>query len=345
MFRGYKYGVSIVMPVYNSENYISECLDSILSQTFSDLEIIIVDDGSTDNTAKILEEYQHTDERIQVIWQQNSGPGAARNLGIINANGYAIMFMDSDDFYSGVDVIETVFNKWIESNVDVLVFNGKAFTDNGTGYYKWAKNNYYHLDKTNGERVEKGVYFIEQTNGQIQQPGMKICEKQFIIENEIFFQNSKCGVDLLFFYHLFIKAERVLYFDFTGYYRRYRADSIVTGASINNVLSRIQSFRELYALIDIIHDERSVEIIKKQFLYYICLLWTMAFNRQQEDRNSLMEAFDKAGLAEVLKLNKMDFVTRVFSVIINTPKQFIFIKIAFARIIRIVFKKKSNLFV
>jgi len=340
-----KYSISIIIPVYNGEMYISDCLDSILNQSFLDLEIIIIDDGSTDSTARLLEEYQERDERIKLIKQQNKGPGAARNIGIQRANGYALMFMDSDDYYSRKDVIELVYKKWIDSDADILVFNGRAFIDNGTEDYKWHNSKYYSLDEKNEGRVEKGLYYIEQTNGQIQQPGMKICERRFVIENGIVFQESKCGVDLLFFYHLFIKAERVMYFDFVGYCRRYREDSIVTGTSINNVLVRLQSFIDLFSLVDIIEGEREAHIVKKQFLYYLCLLWVMAYNRQRDDRTILMNAFTQNRLAELLKENKLDFVTRVFYWMISMPKQLMFFQTAVAKFVRLIFRKKSNLFV
>ena len=90
--------ISIIIPVYNVEKYLHECLDSIINQTFKDLEIICVDDGSTDKSSEILEEYEQKDKRFTVISQPNKGVSAARNRGMQQAKGKYIMFVDSDDY-------------------------------------------------------------------------------------------------------------------------------------------------------------------------------------------------------------------------------------------------------
>ena len=89
--------VSIVIPVYNAENFIKDCLDSILSQTYKDFEVILINDGSTDSSEKIIEEYIKKDDRICLINQENQGAPKARNLGIKKSKGKYIMFFDADD--------------------------------------------------------------------------------------------------------------------------------------------------------------------------------------------------------------------------------------------------------
>jgi len=91
--------VSIVIPVYNIEKYLPICLDSIINQTFTDFEVICVNDGSKDNSLKILEEYAKRDFRIKVISQENGGSGSARNNGLKNAQGKYIQFLDGDDYF------------------------------------------------------------------------------------------------------------------------------------------------------------------------------------------------------------------------------------------------------
>lgn len=90
--------VSVVMPVYNVENYIEECLDSLINQTLKEIEIICVDDGSTDGTLKLLYKYEEADSRVKIIQQQNQYAGVARNNGMKHAVGEYIIFLDSDDF-------------------------------------------------------------------------------------------------------------------------------------------------------------------------------------------------------------------------------------------------------
>lgn len=97
--------VSVIIPVYNMEKYVGECLDSVLRQTLTDLEVIIINDGSTDTSLKIIQEYQAKDSRIVIIDKENAGVGAARNDGIRAATGEFVAFMDPDDMYAGNDVL------------------------------------------------------------------------------------------------------------------------------------------------------------------------------------------------------------------------------------------------
>ncbi len=90
--------ISVIVPVYNVEKYLSKCLDSIINQTYQNLEIICVDDGSTDSSPMILEEYAKKDSRIKIITRQNGGLSAARNTGVKNATGEFVSFVDSDDW-------------------------------------------------------------------------------------------------------------------------------------------------------------------------------------------------------------------------------------------------------
>jgi Glycosyltransferases involved in cell wall biogenesis len=102
--------ISVVIPVYNVEKYLEECLDSVISQTLRDIEIICVNDGSTDNSLEILKGYQKQDDRIIIIDQQNQGVASARNNAIDIAKGKFIAFMDPDDYYPGSDVLECLYN-------------------------------------------------------------------------------------------------------------------------------------------------------------------------------------------------------------------------------------------
>ena len=121
--------ISIIVPVYNSEKYLSACLDSLLSQSFSGFEIILVDDGSTDNSGQICDDYVGKDNRIKVIHQRNSGVSVARNVGLEHASGVWITFVDSDD-----ELLPTaleIFMKYADGDYDLiecdyeLVVNGK----------------------------------------------------------------------------------------------------------------------------------------------------------------------------------------------------------------------------
>lgn len=111
--------LSVIIPVYKVENYLQRCLDSIINQTYKNLEIILVDDGSPDNSGKICDEYAQKDKRIKVIHQKNKGQGAARNAGIIASKGELITFIDSDDWIE-CNMYEIMISKLLQYNLDII---------------------------------------------------------------------------------------------------------------------------------------------------------------------------------------------------------------------------------
>ena len=120
--------ISIIIPVYNVEKYLSICLDSILAQSFTDFEVICINDGSDDKSLEILNEYKNKDSRIRVISQENAGVSAARNRGLNVANGEYISFVDPDDWIEP-DCYEIAYNKAVNTNADMLFFGAKYVTD------------------------------------------------------------------------------------------------------------------------------------------------------------------------------------------------------------------------
>ena len=110
--------VSVIVPVYNVEKYLEECLDSIINQTLEDIEIICVNDGSTDNSLKILKKYAKKDNRIKIINQKNCGLGCARNSGLNQSQGDYIFFLDSDD-YLNPNILEKLYPKALESHSEI----------------------------------------------------------------------------------------------------------------------------------------------------------------------------------------------------------------------------------
>jgi glycosyltransferase involved in cell wall biosynthesis len=123
--------ISIIVPVYNAEKYLSQCIDSILSQTCADFELLLIDDGSSDNSGKICDEYARKDSRIQVFHKENGGVSSARNFGIDKAQGEWIAFVDSDDWLAN-NFLEQMLDKALESNVDAVFCNCYYVYENET---------------------------------------------------------------------------------------------------------------------------------------------------------------------------------------------------------------------
>ena len=113
--------ISVIIPVYNVENYIEKCLNSIVNQTYNNLEIIIIDDGSTDNSIAIAEKIAENDKRIRIISQVNQGVSSARNLGLDNASGEYILFIDSDDWLD-LETCKIALDTMIKHDADVVMW-------------------------------------------------------------------------------------------------------------------------------------------------------------------------------------------------------------------------------
>ena len=132
--------ISIIVPIYKVENYITRCVDSIVNQTYTNLEIILVNDGSPDNCGKICDDYAKKDERIKVIHKQNGGLSDARNAGIEIASGKYISFIDSDD-YVEYNYVEILYNSILEHQSDIAISSHKAIYENGTILEKATREN------------------------------------------------------------------------------------------------------------------------------------------------------------------------------------------------------------
>lgn len=123
------YKVSVIIPVYNVEKYLEKSLDSVISQTYKNLEIILVDDGSTDRSGEICDKYQSKDSRVNVIHQENSGVSAARNLGLDMATGDAVIFIDPDD-YIDLTMMEDMIKALKKNSADVVICGYRIVSDN-----------------------------------------------------------------------------------------------------------------------------------------------------------------------------------------------------------------------
>ena len=120
--------VSVIIPVYNAEKFLKQCLNSVISQTLKEIEIICVDDGSTDNTNAILKAFSEKDQRITVIHQQNAGAGAARNNGLRRAKGKYLSFLDADDFFEKT-MLERAVSKIEEDQAEFVVFRCNQYLE------------------------------------------------------------------------------------------------------------------------------------------------------------------------------------------------------------------------
>ncbi len=220
--------ISVIIPVYNVEKYLEECLDSIINQTFEDIEIICIDDGSTDNSLDILREYEKSDKRLSVVCQENSGLSITRNHGIKLAKGDYIYFIDSDD-YLELTALEELYEISKEKNLDILIFKLINFDDGTTNKYT---SEYYEMESLkylNGKVFNYEDIGEDALNFAVSAPG-KFYKKELIQDME--FPEKLIFEDNLFFAKSMLKAKRVSFYDKHLYNRRIRNDSITTTNTI-----------------------------------------------------------------------------------------------------------------
>lgn len=231
--------ISVIIPVYNVEKYLHECVDSVLGQTYKNLEVILVDDGSTDSSGKICDEYVEKNDRITVIHQKNSGPSKTRNTGLENANGKYIYFLDSDD-YIGNNALELLVNTAESNDADLVFFDARSFSDDGAeikqgyvvkGTYE-PKSGYEVLTKLhNNKDYHCAIYLL-------------FIKHQLLIDNKIsFLESAYCSEDMLFTYQIYCSAQKAVQCKNTLYHRRYRANSIVTSKKTQR---HFRSCRDVY---------------------------------------------------------------------------------------------------
>jgi glycosyltransferase involved in cell wall biosynthesis len=127
--------ISVVVPVYNNEKYLRQCVDSILVQTINDFELLLIDDGSIDSSGAICDEYSAQDSRVRVFHKKNGGVSSARNLGLDNVRGDWVIFCDSDDYWCEITTLELLYGAAVKNDIDIIRGDYKYVDDKGEGLY------------------------------------------------------------------------------------------------------------------------------------------------------------------------------------------------------------------
>lgn len=182
---------SIIIPVYNVEKYLSKCIDSIRRQSYRDFEIILIDDGSTDCSAQLCDEYKIKDERIKVIHKTNGGASHARNVGINEASNKYTMFMDSDDYLMTEDLLEQLSGRIQLMNADIVCFNFcKVYPDREKKQYFTAENMPLYSN------IIEQVAYMENNNLWISSAWNKVIRTDLLKDNRLFFKEGVFSEDI-----------------------------------------------------------------------------------------------------------------------------------------------------
>ena len=260
--------ISVIIPVYNVEKYLSRCLDSVINQTYSNLEILLVNDGSTDSSGFICDEYAKKDSRIVVIHQENKGTSIARNRGLERAKGEFIGFVDPDDVIS-VHFYEILYNTLIKTNSDLILCNFQNFTH--FNEIKEYNRSLYNSIEYNGYNFIKNFTYKKDTVRYV--VIWNKLYKRYLWDELRFPENVKICEDEYVWYKTMFKAHKICELDQILYYYFKRANSIT-----NKVYEQF-SYKKEIAFIEALKDR--IDFCKKNKLNQL-------LKRTEEYRNKLL---------------------------------------------------------
>lgn len=212
---------SIVLPIYNMEKYIKECIDSILMQNYDNYEIIIIDNGSTDNSLYICKDYESKNKSIKLVHEDiNVGVAEVRNIGMRMAVGDYIIFIDSDDFWIKNDFLSKINIELKKSNIDILFFECIHFYDDQKIWGKVPKE--YELLKNNHSNREDILNYLIQNDLFRISPWSKVIKRKLLIENHIEFKKGILCEDIDFILQVIFKARTIATINYPAYAYRVR---------------------------------------------------------------------------------------------------------------------------
>ena len=288
--------ISVIVPVYRVEKYLNECIDSILSQTYENFELILVDDGSPDNSGKICDEYAEKDKRIKVIHKENGGVSSARNLGLDNANGEYVTFIDSDDF---VDkrYLKALYNSLKDSGSDVSVCRFSKYSSLGYSIYPedFPKST---LIKNNSDEFFDFFSRYFSLKCHVFGSVWRCLFKKSTIGETRFDKNIRISEDLLFTTNVVFNSKNISFVNESLYFYRMDNSSATSSYKKSFFESQAQLSHELCVLFAKI-DKKGFDKILKRYnalLCYYLLSNELKFRKSNPDYKENLKKIRKSEL-------------------------------------------------
>lgn len=255
--------ISVIVPVYKVEAYLRQCVESLTCQTYSDIEIILVDDGSPDGSPALCDQLATEDSRIRVVHKENGGLSDARNAGLRVAVGEYVVFCDSDDFWDNANCMQQLVNEITAcKNVDFIGFNFKKYYED-TGVFKlapmYSEATITSKDKNNSlySLAKQGVFPISACT--------KLIRREFLIENNLYFIRGLISEDIPWYIDVISKANKCKYINLYAYvYRQNVSGSITNAFSEKKFFDRINIIEKEASLV----ESRNLDKHGKEALYY-----------------------------------------------------------------------------
>ncbi|MGN0466568.1 MAG: glycosyltransferase [Lachnospiraceae bacterium] len=295
-----KIKVSIIIPIYNAENYLRKTLNDIISQSLKEIEIICVDDGSTDNSRKIIKEYQKKDSRIQLICQKNQYAGVARNNGFLHARGEYILFWDADDRFKK-QAAQKMYFQAKKVDADICVCNAQQFDSENrifsTDVYL-RKNMLPNANVFNKYDIPEYIF-----NWTTNVPWNKMYKKTFIQQYGLKFQNLRQANDTYFTIMAFFLAEKITYVDEVLISYRINNKESLTGRASEANLCAYQSYMDTF---EELRNYEEYELVKKSFLNRTVngFLHALDIQRCFQSYEQMFQKIKSEGI-KILQINEM----------------------------------------
>ena len=294
--------VSVIIAAYNIEEYIERCIESVVNQSEREIEIIIVNDGSTDNTLNIIKKMSDLDERILIIDQKNKGLVEARKSGLKNANGKFILFLDGDDWLEN-NCVEELYKTAIDKNADVVLYNAyKAYEDKKETFNTFNKNLIDDIKKNPIKNL-----LLDNISPTI---WSKFIKKSFIEENNIKFpENISYAEDLATVSNIFINKPKIV-FNENRLYNYYHRDNSIS----NKVSSKVLEVDNAIQFIeDKLVESNSYDENKEAFEFtvfrHMLISKILRINQLYPERKKVFKQYK----ARNIDINKNKYIAKYFS--------------------------------
>ena len=243
--------ISVIIPVYNSAQYLKECVDSVLAQSYSNYEILLIDDGSKDNSLDICNEYAKSDSRVKVFHKENGGASSARNVGLNKAQGKYIFFLDSDDYIKD-DTLEKLIDTAVKEKADLVFCEAEAFDDEQgivLSHHYTYKSKY-----STGSPIGIMESMMKKKEFHVA-IWMLLLDKSIFDNNNLRFKEGIIYEDMIIAYQFYCLANCAAHVSEKLYCRRYRANSVMTSdRTERNLISAETVYKEVSDFLNTMQD-------------------------------------------------------------------------------------------
>lgn len=231
--------VSIIVPVYNVQQWLNKCIDSLISQSYKNIEVLLINDGSTDRSGERCDEYSSKDSRIKVIHISNNGQSVARNKGLHISKGEYVLFIDSDDYLCDREIIKKFVNILNNSKCDFIYTSYCRFNDgNENEITEILPINLTNKDIEN--KLGKNILADLITQNSFHHaPYLKVCRRDFILKNNLYFREGYYHEDVEWSFKVFYYAKKIVIYNDSWYMRRMRENSTITSRDEKSICKRL----------------------------------------------------------------------------------------------------------